>query len=672
MSFKALINYLLSGLLAVLMAMAITACGGGGGGGGGGDSGSVTAPPVDTPPAPAATATATAPSISTQPEKNSVVAGKTVTFSVVAGGIAPLSYQWKKNGAVIPGATSNPYTTPETTIADDGAEFSVVVSNNAGTVTSAVATLTVTSAPVAPSITGQPFAKPVTAGQTATFTVEATGTAPLRYQWKKGGTNIDGATGSSYTTPATLLTDSGTEYSVEVSNEAGTASSSVGILTVTTKPAITTQPAAKTVTVGQTASFTVEATGTPTLRYQWKKNGTTIDGATGSSYTTPATTDADIGTATYSVEVSNEQGTATSSVGILTVTKGPGITTEPVSRAVDPGATATFSVDATGTPAPTFQWQKNGANIPGATSNTYTTPATTASDNGAVFKVVVTNSAGTATSKEAVLSVNVPASITSGPANKAVVAGQTASFMVTAAGTGPFTYQWRKDGVNIGSSIESSDTTNTYTTTATVNGDDGAVFTVVVSNSASPAGVTSSSATLSVFATRYSYVPDTSGDFYAKTECVKDNLTGLVWEGKTATPATSRLGTSKYTNFDSTTSPQWPITGAYVNPTQTQIDASTNSIGYKNSVNTSALCGFTDWRLPTQNELLGILDTSQASVPKINPIWFPNTRAGFYWSSLPNVNSAYLAGTVDFFNGSVSSIIDRIDSQAVRLVRASQ
>ena len=309
MNFKALITPFLASLLAVLMAMAITACGGGGGGGGGGgSSGSVTAPPVDTPPAPAATA----PSITTQPEKNSVVAGKTATFSVVATGSATLAYQWKKNGADIPGATRNPYTTPETTIADDGAEFSVVVSNSAGTVTSAAVSLTVTAAPVAPSITGQPFAKPVITGQTATFTVEATGTAPLRYQWKKGGTNIDGATGSSYTTPATLLTDSGTEYSVVVSNEAGTASSSVGILTVTTKPAITTQPAAKTVTVGLTASFTVEATGTPTLRYQWKKNGTNIDGATGSSYTTPATTDADIGTATYSVEVSNEQGTATS------------------------------------------------------------------------------------------------------------------------------------------------------------------------------------------------------------------------------------------------------------------------------------------------------------------------------------------------------------------------
>ena len=166
MSSKAPITALLTGLLAVLMAgllaVAITACGGGGGGG---DTGSVTAPPVDITPGPAAKA----PSITTQPVKLSVVAGKTATFSVVATGSATLAYQWKKNGADIPGATSNPYTTPETTIADDGAEFSVVVSNSAGTVTSSNASLTVTAQAVAPSITGQPFAQPVTAGQTATF-----------------------------------------------------------------------------------------------------------------------------------------------------------------------------------------------------------------------------------------------------------------------------------------------------------------------------------------------------------------------------------------------------------------------------------------------------------------------------------------------------------------------
>src|SRR5207245_4500214 len=104
-----------------------------------------------------------------------------------------------------------------------------------------------------------------TAGQTATFAVTATGTAPLSYQWQKNGANISGATASSYTTPATTTTDSWSTFDVVVSNSAGTATSSAATLTVNpapVAPAITTQPANQTVTAGQTATFAVTATGT--------------------------------------------------------------------------------------------------------------------------------------------------------------------------------------------------------------------------------------------------------------------------------------------------------------------------------------------------------------------------------------------------------------------------
>jgi acid phosphatase len=90
----------------------------------------------------------------------------------------------------------------------------------------------VTPAPVAPSITAQPQSSAVTVGQTATFTVIATGTAPLLYQWRKGGTAIGGATGASYTTAATTVADSGSSFSAVVTNSAGTVTSNNAVLTV--------------------------------------------------------------------------------------------------------------------------------------------------------------------------------------------------------------------------------------------------------------------------------------------------------------------------------------------------------------------------------------------------------------------------------------------------------
>src|SRR5205823_9064840 len=131
-----------------------------------------------------------------------------------AASTALLSYQWQRNGTAIGGATAASYTTPATVTSDSGAQFTVVVSNAVGSVTSNAAALTVTSAPVAPTITTQPASQTVTAGQTATFTVTATGTAPLSYQWQKNGTAIGAATAASYTTPATTAADNGDRYSV--------------------------------------------------------------------------------------------------------------------------------------------------------------------------------------------------------------------------------------------------------------------------------------------------------------------------------------------------------------------------------------------------------------------------------------------------------------------------
>lgn len=84
----------------------------------------------------------------------------------------------------------------------------------------------------APAITAEPASRTVTAGQTATFSVTASGTAPLIYQWQQNGTAISGATSSSYTTPATTTSESGAQFTVVVSNSAGRVTSSAAVLTV--------------------------------------------------------------------------------------------------------------------------------------------------------------------------------------------------------------------------------------------------------------------------------------------------------------------------------------------------------------------------------------------------------------------------------------------------------
>lgn len=179
-------------------------------------------------------------------------------------------------------------------------------------------------------------------------------------------------------------------------------------------PTISNQPANQTVTAGQTAVFSVTAAGAAPLAYRWQKGATPINGATSASYTTPPTAASD-GGSTFSVVVSNSAGKITSNAATLTVSAtpvAPSITQQPSNQTVTVGQMATFSVTAEGTTPLTYQWQKGTIAITGATSAGYTTPATTTSDNGTQFSVVVSNSLRNATSKAATLTVNSAAAAT--------------------------------------------------------------------------------------------------------------------------------------------------------------------------------------------------------------------------------------------------------------------
>ncbi len=393
-----------------------------------------------------------APAITTQPIDQTVLAGQTARFTVVATGTAPLMYQWRRNGIEIRFASESSYTTPPASAADNGAQFTVIVSNRYGRVTSRAAVLTVNAPAMAPTITTQPQSVTVTAGQTATFSVVASGTAPLSYQWKKNSTAISGATAASYTTPAAATTDSGSTFTVTVSNTAGSVTSNAATLTVNAAavaPTITTQPQSVTVTAGQTATFSVVASGTAPLGYQWKKNSTAISGATAASYTTPATATTDSGS-TFTVTVSNTAGSVTSSAARLTVNAA-----SPAPQTITFGNPGTQTV---GTPLALSATASSGLTVSFASTTTSicTVSGTTATFSAAGTCTIQATQAGNSTYAAAApvsQSFTVKSKTSGGPlaiittscpggTQLATYAGCT---IVASGGTPPYTYSLSTD-----------------------------------------------------------------------------------------------------------------------------------------------------------------------------------------------------------------------------------
>lgn len=421
---------------------------------------------------------ASAPVIGTQPAGLTATAGGAATFTVAATGTSPLTYQWRKNGTNVAGATGASLTVTLLQASDAG-DYSVVVTNAAGSVTSALAALVVNVPVVAPAITTQPASQSVLVGGSATFTVVSTGSAPLAYQWRKDGVNLAGATAATYSVASTALGDAGS-YTVVVTNSVGTATSAAAALAVSVPsaaPAITTSPASQSVVVGASVAFSVTASGTAPLGYQWQKNGGVISGATSAGYTIPSAQLADAGS--FSVIVSNAAGSATSAAAALTVSVpviAPVLTSQPASQSVGVGASVTFSVTASGTSPLGYQWQKNGAAIPGATSASFTLPGAQTADSGN-YTVIVANPAGSVTSATAVLAVaSLPPVIAVQPQSQTVLLGATVGFTVSATGTAPLTYAWSKDGVVLAGANGSSLNLGIVTSLAAGS------FTVVVTN----------------------------------------------------------------------------------------------------------------------------------------------------------------------------------------------
>jgi hypothetical protein len=249
-----------------------------------------------------------------------VIAGGSVSFQVVASGTAPLGYQWLFDATNGLGSNTNTLVLSNAQPVQAG-NYRVVVTNVAGAVTSAVATLTVG---VPPAVVQQPTSLVVTQGQNAVFTVTGSGDQPLSYQWRFHGTNLGAATSSSLTVPGATPANSG-NYDAVLTNPYGSATSSVAQLTVLVPPLIISQPTNQIVAAGGNATFQVAASGTALLSYQWLFNGTNAVGISTNTLVLSNVQSAEAGN--YSVVVTNVSGAITSVVATLTVGVPPPIVT---------------------------------------------------------------------------------------------------------------------------------------------------------------------------------------------------------------------------------------------------------------------------------------------------------------------------------------------------------
>lgn len=257
-------------------------------------------------------------------------------------------------------------------------------------------------------------------GSKLVFSTMLTGQLPIQYQWYRDGVSlsddvqITGANSNVLTIVSSSANDTG-NYSLMCTNPAGSSTSVVARVFVGLPPSIVIQPHSQTNLVGSNVTFTVAVSGSPPFNYQWRRNGANLSDTnriSGSLTDTLILTNLQtIDAGQYSVMVTNEAASITSSGANLTVWAPPSITQQPMGKIVLGGSSLTFIGNATGTIPLRYQWLKNESPISAAVNRTFSLSNVRRSNSGA-YSFVVTNVAGAVTSATANLVVHVPQRLT--------------------------------------------------------------------------------------------------------------------------------------------------------------------------------------------------------------------------------------------------------------------